>query len=310
MSNIKLMCRTTTTFTTDGKIDEKAMRWHFKRLVDAKIGVFPASGGVGEAYAMTMDEIRRVYELAVDECKGKVQVYANPPEQHTASETLKHARVAIETGCDAINLYPSAGWHGYRPRDEELRIYYETLLKAIDHPVTMTASAVSGFMPSAQFMADLANRFSNVVGINMHAGDRYFVELKDRATREIDYYCHLSGSLNEFLLGANGFLVQEATIIPKSFRAYVDLYERGEWSKIGPINAGILRFVSVVLKWAPGNARWTKMCMKLLKMPGWEGGLRPPNQMPAEEQLQQMLTGLKKVSLAEMDEMLRAAGHI
>ena len=307
MSSIKLMCRTLTPFSADGKIDEAAMRWHLRRLVENRIGIYPASGGVGEAYAMTMAEIRRVYDIAVDECKGKVPVYANPPEQHTADGTIAHARIAIEAGCDAVNVYPIAGWHGFRPREEELRGYYDTILTQIKHPVTLTASAVGGQMPPARLIADVVNKHRQIIGVNLHGGDGYFVELKDRVSRDVDYYCHLTGSLNEFLLGANGMLCQEATIIPKSFRQFINHYEKGEFAQMGPLNAGILRFISVIAKWSPGNARPTKMCMAVLKLPGWQGGSRPPNVIPGADQLDALLDGLRKVGLPEIDEMLRAA---
>lgn len=58
----------------DGAIDEDAFHQYLQRFVDAKIGVYLASVGSGESGAMTADELRRVYRIGVDVCKGKIPV--------------------------------------------------------------------------------------------------------------------------------------------------------------------------------------------------------------------------------------------
>ena len=142
MSNIKMMCWTVTPFTVTGELDEEAFRWYINRLSESKIGLYLASGGVGEGYAMSLAEIQRVYRIAVEECKGKVDIHANPPEQHTAKEALTHALLAIEAGCEAVNIYPPASRHGYRATEEEQHAFFDTLFSQIKHPVVLCANPV------------------------------------------------------------------------------------------------------------------------------------------------------------------------
>jgi hypothetical protein len=87
MSGMTCLCRTATTFKPSGELDEDALRRYLQRLVDSKIGIYLASAGSGESHAMSRDEIKRVYEIGLEVGKGKVQVNANPPEQHTAKAT-------------------------------------------------------------------------------------------------------------------------------------------------------------------------------------------------------------------------------
>ena len=67
-------------------IDEEAFRIWLQRFVQNKIGVYLGSGGGGESHALTWPELQRIYEIGVEECKGKIPVYANPPEQYTARQ--------------------------------------------------------------------------------------------------------------------------------------------------------------------------------------------------------------------------------
>src|SRR5690242_10640382 len=102
---LDLICRVATTFDAEGRLDEDAFRQYLQRFVDNKIGVYLASGGSGEGHALTLDELRHVYTIGVAVCRGKVPVYANPPEQHTAEATLEHSLIAVDAGVELVNVY-------------------------------------------------------------------------------------------------------------------------------------------------------------------------------------------------------------
>ena len=70
----------------EGAPDEEGIRRHLRRMIDARVGVYLGSGGSGDGHALDLDELARVYEIGVDECKGKVPVYCNPPEARSARE--------------------------------------------------------------------------------------------------------------------------------------------------------------------------------------------------------------------------------
>ncbi len=308
MSGLKLMCWTVTPFTVTGELDEEAFRWYLHRLSESKIGLYLASGGVGEAYTMSLTEIQRVYRIAVEECRGKVAIHANPPEQHTAKDALRHALLAIEAGCEAVNLYPPTSWHGYKATEEEQQAFLETLLSQINHPVVLCANPVVGYAPSLRVIADIARRYHQVIGIDVHDDEASLLNLKSLIRRDIDYYSMLVGFVSKLVVGATGLIAPEANIIPKSFRQFLDLCDKRDWDALAPINAGLLRFTQLLDKWRPSTARPTKMVMKVLKLPGGEGGAREPNKLPSEDQLRILIDGLLRVGLPEIEELLRAAG--
>src|SRR5262249_31329637 len=117
MSTINLLAPNCTLFHTTKALDEEAHPQQPQRFVDFKNGPFLASGGSGEANSLSRDEVRRVYQIGVDVCRGKVPVYANMPEVRSAQEAIDFSRLAIEAGVDIVNLYGPASLHGYRPTD-------------------------------------------------------------------------------------------------------------------------------------------------------------------------------------------------
>jgi 4-hydroxy-tetrahydrodipicolinate synthase len=308
MAMVSLLARNCTLFTATKQLDEDAYRQSLERFVDFKIGPFLASGGSGEANSLSWDEVRRVYEIGVEVCKGKVPIYANMPEVRSAQEAIDFSNLAIEAGVDIVNLYGPASLHGYRPTDAELTAYFDEVLSAITHPVTLAPNPVQGYTPKAALIADLCNRYHQVESVTLNGfdGDAYFIDLKDGINREVGMNVPLSGSLHTLGLGATGLSCNQTNVIPRTVRRYVDSYESGDLAVAHQVYADLYRFNRYVEQWR--GARWQKMALKVFKQPGGEGGLRKPYLMPPDEEVQRFAAGLLRLGLAEIDELAEAAG--
>ena len=79
-------------------------------------------------------------------------------------------------------------------------------------------------------------------------------------------------------------------------------------SELGRVYAQLVRFNDYVGQWYPSVARAIKMGMRLLKLPGGEGGLREPYRMPPEEEYQAFASGLLSSGIPEIEEQARAPG--
>src|SRR4051812_38873426 len=110
-----MMCRVPTTFSKSGGIDEEAQLRYNQRIIDSKIGLYLGSGGTAEGHTLTFDELRQGYKVGVASAKGKVPVWANSPEQHTARGTIAHARLAIECGVEGVTIYALSSLHLMKP---------------------------------------------------------------------------------------------------------------------------------------------------------------------------------------------------
>lgn len=307
MKKRELLCRNATAFAADGSIDEGAYRTLLQRLVDQNIGVYLASAGSGESCAMTDEELSRVYRIGVEMCKGKVQCNGNPPEQPTVGETLHHIQLAIDGGVEIVNIYGPAGWHSYRPTDDEFRAFFDELLKEVKHPVALAPNTTVGYAPSAELIAGLCHKYPQVAAVHLVSqGEDYFIELKDRLKREVPLYAPLVGSLNMLLLGADGVIGGEQNMLPKTFRHYLDLFDAGKIFEAAQVYADLKRFMRYISKWRGAFPRPIKMMMKVFKQPG--AVLRGPYKMPPDDELARFARGLLELRIPEIDEMASAAG--
>lgn len=306
-SVVNLYCRTATTFAADGSFDEEAFRQFLQRFIENDIGVYLASLGSGESGAMTHDELRRVYRAGVAECKGKVPVHGNPPEKLSVGETREHVMLAIEAGVEIVNVYGPAAWHGYQPTTEEFHAFFDDLLTPIKHPVAFSPNAMLGRSATAEMLATLCHKHTQIVAINLISQpDEYFIELQDRLKREVELNVPFQGSLETLLLGASAVIGAEMNMIPKTHRQYLDLYEQGRFAEAAQVYADITRFNQYVGKWRSAHPRWIKMMMKAFGIPGWT--IRDPYRMAPDEEVRRFMQGLLRLGLPEIGEMARAAG--
>ncbi|MEJ0097563.1 MAG: hypothetical protein WDM84_06020 [Bauldia sp.] len=118
----------------------------------------------------------------------------------------------------------------------------------------------------------------------------------------------MAGSAALLNMGASGILTAEATLIPKTFRRYLDHFEKGEIDAMNGEYRHCVRLGQFVRAWGPSNARWLKMAMRVLKLPGGEGGLRPPYRMPPDAELRKFAEGLLALGIPEIQEQARIAG--
>ncbi len=309
MSGTGLFCRNAVTFARDGSIDEDAFRQFLQRFIDARIGLYLNSSGSGEANALTHEEMGRVYRIGVETCKGKIPVYGNPPERPTVRETLENIQLAIDCGVEVVNVYGPPGWHAFRPTDQEYLAFFDELLPSVKHPVALAPNPTLGYSPKPSLIVELCRRYPQVVLVNLvNQGDDYFIELKDSLTRDVRLYVPLTGSLNALLLGANGLVGGEPNILTRTYREYIDHYDAGRFHEAGQAYGHLKRFERYVWKWRGAHPRWIKMTLKVLKMPGGEGGLRSPYRMPDEAELQNFTDGLLRLRIPEITELARAAG--
>lgn len=137
--------------------------------------------------------------------------------------------------------------------------------------------------------------------------DIYLINLIDLLGRDMQYHWQLgSGALDPLVQGASLFSA-EANIIPRTFGRLIDLYDAGRLDAIGEALADIRRFNQLIMQYGP-CARWIKMCMQILKLPGSAGGVRKPYLMPPEDELKRFAEALLALGNPEIEEMARAAG--
>ena len=309
MAGLKKFCMSVTPFAKTGEVDEQALRELLRGFISLNFGVLLGSGGEGEGHALEPDEARRIYERGVEECAGKVPVYANLPEEMTARATIQRAQLAVDAGIDVIHIYTIEGRHGMKPSDAELMTYFDDVFAIVKRPVGIAINAGIGYIAKAEIIADVCHRHPQVVELRLtHVPDTYFIKLKSMVRRPVKYYYQFaSGPFNPIMLGVDGIFGSEANIIPKTCARFIELCDARRYDEIGAVYAQIRRFADYVSGFGRPTLRAVKMCMKLLKLPG-DGALRRPYLMPPDSELGVFSDGLLKLRVPEIDELARVAG--
>jgi 4-hydroxy-tetrahydrodipicolinate synthase len=287
-----------TPFTTDNGVDETALRIHLRRMIDAGVGVYLGAGGAGEGHALSTAELERVFRIGVEECKGRVPTYATIPEQRTAAATIEKCRIAVASGVEVVQVFfPDAG-HGMRPRAEEQERFYRELLSRIEHPLALSVHAHSGFFPSIELVAALCSEHRHVVAINaMLTPLPYLVELMQGLGPRVAVYTAMHQFVDGLVLGANGILAAEPNVIPRSCRRVLSAFESNDPAALQSSFAHLIRFSGIVARWAPSTARWVKMALKVLALPGGNGVIREPYVLPPQKELDEMARAFESLDV-------------
>jgi 4-hydroxy-tetrahydrodipicolinate synthase len=144
-----------TPFSDDGRrLDEARLRASVEHYVAALgvDGVF-CGGVMGEFWALTLEERKRLHELVADQAAGRVPVMAHVGHHavEEAVELCEHAQGhGIEFGIAINPYYPPA------PPAEQVRCWYERLADATTLPLFLFNTSYSGYALSPELVAELA----------------------------------------------------------------------------------------------------------------------------------------------------------
>ena len=160
----------TTPFGATGELDEAALRRDLDRLTgELRIDGIFCGGVMGEFWALSGAERRRLVEVVVECCRGKCPVLAHTGH-HSAAETIELTRHAARAGADfavVINPY-------YPPAtDEGLYRWFEQVCAGAGIGIWLFDTGYSGVALSTGLIRRLAT-IENVCGIKVgRPHDRY-----------------------------------------------------------------------------------------------------------------------------------------
>ena len=268
-----------TPFDASGALDEDALAAHVGVLADAGIGVFLGSYGSGEGKLLRRDEVRRLYEVGVAACGGRVPVVAAALGLSSTEEVIERAREARALGVDAVQIHPPLGGPpSIAPREREIDAYYERVLGALDFPLVVSNEVLMvGYALAPERVARLVAAHDHVVGLNWTDPDaaslvRLFQELA-REGSSVPVRVGLTAQLPlALLLGAEGLVSFEPNVAPALCAEVGRAWDAGDLAAFGA------RF-RVLMAWnvALGRAMTPRSVKAVLARRGEQGtALRAP----------------------------------
>jgi 4-hydroxy-tetrahydrodipicolinate synthase len=297
-----------TPFDERANPDLNAYRDLLDLMCRANVGVYLGSGGAGEGHALTLAELSDLYRVGVETCRGRVPVAANPREARTAKDMLVLATEAASAGVDLVQLYPLDAGHGMVPTTGEQERYYRFLLEQLDHPTAISVHVSVGYVTPIPLLVNLAKEYRSIEAINVMGPPlHYFVELSD-ALQDAGVSPKLYAGMHQLLptlcAGGSGCLAAEPNLFPRLCRAFADAIARNDQDRVGDLLVWMTRLQSLVSRWAPSTARWVKMGLKVLDLPGGNGVIREPYVLPGADALAEMSAGFDALGLAEREALM------
>ncbi len=296
-----IFCMIVTPMDEQGRIDEEGLRAHLRRMVGAGVGVYLGSGGSGEGHALEPNEMAFLYKIGVEECKGKVPVYCNPPEARSAKEMLNKATLGVEAGVDVVQYYQLDAGHGRQPVLVEQERYFRDLLDRIDHPTALSIHIAAGYLAPVTLTAKLCNDYPHVKAVNLPAGTslNYFVQLQDMIRNDIKIYLGIGDLLSGLSMGAWGVQITEPNQVPNLCQSVIDHYLAGDLQKAAEAYANVLRVGTIIGMGRQVSADGPKGALKALGLPG--GPPRPPRVPVDEGTIEKMRQAFKDMNVFELE---------
>ena len=172
-----------TPFGDDLSIDEDGFRNNIEHWTqDLGIQGLFISGKQGEFYAMSVEERKRTFELAVEATGDHGQTIMSCSDQNM-DVVIDLARHAEDVGADYIVVHAPL-LHFTSAQDETLEAYYRTVSQSVNIAIALWSHPDSGYLMSPQLCNRLAN-LDNVIGIKYSVPREMYAELSHLASDRI-----------------------------------------------------------------------------------------------------------------------------
>jgi 4-hydroxy-tetrahydrodipicolinate synthase len=300
--DLMVMTNVITPFTVAGALDEKALRAHLERLVDCGIGLYLGSPGTGDVHSLSLDEFRQICEIGVEVGLGRVPVHATTPELRDLSEMLRFAETAANAGVEEIQLWQYMGGHGIVLRPEEQRLYWHEVLKAFHHPAALSIHIFAGYQAAVALVKELCDTYEQVKTIKMGVTNpAQIITFRDALPERVQLGSDIAAGVQQILLGVTMLGGPLANVAPKTCRTLADCYLSGDIEELAEASRRLQRLSMALEPWGRPNSRGVKMALRVLGLPGGEGGLRWPLSLPPQEDLDVLAAHLARINVRKWE---------
>ncbi len=276
-----------TPLTADDQINERALRRLTNHLIEGGSHAVFAIGSQGEFWAFSADEKRRVWEIVVDETRGRVPVYGGSAAV-TTREAIQLTRLAEQAGVAAVSVLTP---YFISPNDGQLYDHYKAIAEATPLPVLLYSNpARSGVKLSVSLVARLAE-VPNIVGIKDSSGDLELAAEYMRVAPE--KFSVLMGRdtliLAGLLYGARGAIAATANVKPRLVADIYDKFMAGDLD-----GARLAQQALAPLRLAFGWGTFPVVIKEALDLMGMEGGPGRAPVGPLSAEQREKLKGVLK----------------
>jgi len=218
-------------------------------------------------------------------------------EPRSAKDYIELIRIGESVGMDAMQLYSVDYGHGNLPVEKELETYFRTLLEHTSIPARLSSHFSVGYNIPLPLLGRLLDDYPHIDAIHAISPNlKYLRAVIELADGRADV---LVGGPDQVLpalsLGGQGFLDSTcALLMPKTSRAIIDNYERGDLAAMHAAYEKVFA-VSMINRWI--GPRTVKEAVSIVGLPG--GHLRLPYLALDDDERELMASILKAAEIPE-----------
>lgn len=266
-----------TPMNADESINTAELRRQVNRQIESGVHGLFCFGTNGEGYILSGMEKKLILETVIEECRGRVPVYAGTGCISTR-ETIEQSKMAEKAGADVLSIitpgFASAS-------QQELYDHYAAVAEAVNLPVVLyNIPARTGNALTPETVGKLSH-IPNIVGAKDSSGNFTNILGYLTASEGCDHFSVLSGN-DQLILwtlkaGGTGGIAGCANVYPRTMVSIYDCYQSGDWEKAKCYQDSIASFRACFRYGNPNTV--VKMAVSLL---GYDvGRCRAPfNQLP------------------------------
>jgi 4-hydroxy-tetrahydrodipicolinate synthase len=263
----------------NGSVDDQTLRSLIEQLISGGASGMVPCGTTGESPTLSHDEHKRVIELTIKSCMGKVPVMAGTGSNST-SEAIELTQHAERAGADSALLVVP---YYNRPSQAGLISHFRQVAAQTSLPLVLyNIPKRTGVNLDAASVIELS-KVDNIVGIKEASGDMGQIMDIIAGAREFSV---LTGD-DQLLfamccLGGAGGILACAHVLPGEWMRIVSLVEQGKIAEARALHYRMLPLVKALF--SETNPVPVKAALELMGIP--VGPPRPPL-LPASEACRQ-----------------------
>jgi 4-hydroxy-tetrahydrodipicolinate synthase len=273
-------------------VDEDSLRDLVEWQISEGSSALVPCGTTGEAPTLSNPEQYRVFEIVVDQAKGRAPVIAGCGSNST-STCLEHLKAAKDAGADAALIV--TGYYN-KPSQAGLLAHFRAVAEASELPIIVYNIPGRAIVDiKVETMAEIA-RLPNIVGVKDATGDLGRVSAQRLACGE--GFVQLSGNDETALafnaMGGVGCISVSANVAPRLCADFQAATREGRWDdalrlqdRLYPLHTALFTDTS------PGPVKYALSRVR----PGFPTSLRLPLTEPSEASRQAVDKALEHAGL-------------
>lgn len=223
-----------TPFMANGEVDEAALRKIIQRqIANGVTGIVPV-GTTGESPTTTYEEDVRIFEIAVEEAKGKVMVMAGTGSNCTR-DAVKYTEAAKKAGADCCLVV--APYYN-KPTPAGLLLHYKAIADVGLPVVVYNIKGRTGINIETDTLMEMA-KHPMIVGVKEASGNlEQMKEVIERRPEDFTVLCGDDGLTLELIkMGGDGVISVASNIVPDRVSEMVEYALVGNMAEAEKIGA-------------------------------------------------------------------------